>query len=121
MEKKMPKKDMFTLISELCSEYPDVVEFCESELTILANKAEKAKARAAEKKAAGDELYAAVLGCVGSDLMNAELVLDMLSDYADITIAKVRSRLSQGVRNGVLVKETIKDENSKPRVFYKKA
>ena len=116
---KMTKNEMYSLIAELCADNADVVAFCENEKAALAKKAEKAKARAAEKRAAGDELYAAVLDCVGSEPITAEAVLDML-EGEDLTVAKIRARLSQGVKNEVLVKETIKVDG-KNKVHYKKA
>ena len=116
---KMTKNEMYSLIAELCADNADVVAFCENEKAALAKKAEKAKARAAEKRAAGDELYAAVLDCVGSEPITAEAVLDML-EGEDLTVAKIRARLSQGVKNGVLAKESIKVDG-KAKVHYTKA
>ena len=119
MENKMTKNEMYSLIAELCADNADVVAFCENEQTKLAAKAEKAKARAAEKRAAGDELYNVILDCVGSEPVTAEAVLDML-EGDDLTVAKVRARLSQGVKNEKLVKETVKIDG-KNKVHYKKA
>ena len=116
---KMTKNEMYSLIAELCADNADVVAFCEAEKAALAKKAEKAKARAAEKRAAGDELYAAVLDCVGSEPITAEAVLDMI-DGEDLTVAKIRARLSQGVKNGVLAKESIKVDG-KAKVHYTQA
>lgn len=107
MEKKMTKVEMYALIAELCADNADIVAFCASETDKLNAKAAKAKERAAEKKAIGDELYAAVISCVGTEPITADAVLAML-EGDDLTVAKVRARLSQGVRNGVLVKESIK-------------
>lgn len=119
MENKMTKSEILSLIAELCADNEVIVSYCENEKASLAKKAEKAKARAAEKRAQGDELYAAVCDCVGSDLITAEAVLDML-EGEDLTVAKVRARLSQGVKNSVLTKETVKVEG-KTKVHYKKA
>ena len=116
---KMTKNEMYSLIAELCADNADVVAFCENEKAALAKKAEKAKARAAEKRAQGDELYNVILDCVGTELITAETVLDML-EGEDLTVAKVRARLSQGVKNEKLVKETVKIEG-KNKVHYKKA
>ena len=116
---KMTKNEMYSLIEELCADNADVVAFCEAEKAALAKKAEKAKARAAAKRAEGDELYATVLECVGSEPITAEAVLDML-EGEDLTVAKIRARLSQGVKNEVLVKETVKVDG-KNKVHYKKA
>lgn len=116
---KMTKNEMYSLIAELCADNADVVAFCENEKAALAKKAEKAKARAAEKRAQGDELYNAILDCVGTELITAEAILDML-EGEDLTVAKVRARLSQGVKNEKLVKETVKVDG-KNKVHYKKA
>ena len=116
---KMTKKEMYTLIAELCAGNADVVDFCGAEIARLDAKAEKAKAKAAEKKAAGDELYAAVIEAVGTDFVTAEDVLGNI-EGEDLTVAKIRARLSQGVKNEVLVKETIKVDG-KAKVHYKRA
>ena len=116
---KMTKKEMYALIAELCADNADVVEFCANETAKLEAKAEKAKAKAAEKKAAGDELYAVILEAVGTELVTAETVLESI-EGEDLTVAKIRARLSQGVKNGVLVKESIKVDG-KAKMHYKKA
>lgn len=119
MENKRTQAEMFAYIAELLSDNSEVVDFCNDHIAKLANKAEKARAKAAEKKAIGDELYAAVCSCVGSDPITAEAVLGML-DGEDLTVGKVRARLSQGVKNGILNKETIKVDG-KDKVHYTRA
>ena len=119
---KMTKNQMFDLIKELCADNADVVAFCEAEQDKLAAKAEKAKIRAAEKRAAGDALYAEVCACVGDVPVTADTVYaENFADVEDLSVAKIRSRLSQAVKNGVLVKETIKTEDGKAKVHYTKA
>lgn len=120
MENKMTKSEILSLIAEMCADNEVIVNFCEAEKASLVKKAEKAKARAAEKRAQGDELYAAVCDCVGDELITAEAVLGML-DGDDLTVAKVRARLSQGVKNGILAKESVKADDGKVKVHYKKA
>ena len=115
---KMTKNEMFTLIAELCADNADVVAFCEAEKASLAKKAEKAKARAAEKRAAGDELYAAVVACLTSEAQTADVVYaNNFAEYEDMSVAKIRARLSQAVKNGVANKETVKIEG-KSKVVY---
>ncbi len=124
MEKKITHSEIYGIIKEATiagNPIPEdcanlVVEFCDSQIEKLANKAVKAKERAAEKKAAGDELYAAVIGCVGTEPVTADAVLAML-EGDDLTVAKVRARLSQGVANGVLAKESIKVDG-KAKMHY---
>lgn len=118
---KMTKNEMYSLIAELCADNADVVAFCEAEKDALARKAEKAKVRAQAKRAEGDELYAAVCDCVGNEPVTADTIFaENFADVEDMSIAKIRARLSQGVKNGVLVKETVKIEG-KAKVHYKKA
>lgn len=118
---KMTKNEMFSLIAELCADNADVVAFCEAEQAKLAAKAEKARARAAEKKAAGDELYAEVVACVTEELQSADAIYaDNFADVEDLSVAKIRARLSQAVKNGVVAKETVKIEG-KNKVCYKLA
>lgn len=116
----MTRNEMFTLIAELCSDNEEVVAFCEAEQVKIANKAAKAKEKAAEKRAAGDELYNAVIACVGETPVTADTVYaDNFADYEDLSVAKIRARLSQGVKNEVLVKESIKVDG-KSKVHYTK-
>lgn len=116
---KMTKKEIFGLIAESCSGNEIIVDFCAAEIAKLDAKAEKAKAKAAEKKAAGDELYAAVIEAVGDEFVSREDVLASI-EGEDLTVAKIGARLSQGVKNGVLVKDSIKVEG-KSKVVYKRA
>lgn len=115
---KMTKKEMYGLIAELCADNADVVAFCGAEIARLDAKAEKAKAKAAEKKAQGDELYAVIIEAVGDEFVTAEDVLANL-EGEDLTVAKVRARLSQAVKNEVLVKESIKVDG-KAKMHYRK-
>ena len=118
MENKMTKNEMYSLIAELCADNPEVVAFCENEKAKLAAKAEKAKARAAEKRAAGDELYAAVVATLTSEPQTADTIYaNNFAEVEDLSVAKIRARLSQAVKNGVAVKETIKVDN-KAKVHY---
>lgn len=115
---KMTKNQMFSLIAELCADNADVVAFCEAEQAKLAAKAEKAKARAAEKKAAGDELYAAVVETLTSEPQTADVIYaENFADDESLSLAKIRARLSQAVKNGVASKETAKIEG-KNKVVY---
>lgn len=117
--KAMTKIEILALIKELCSDNEIVVGYCDKETASLEAKAAKARARAAEKRAAGDELYAAVVECVGTEPVTAEAVLGMI-EGEDLTVAKIRARLSQGVKNGVLAKDTTKIDG-KNKVVYTRA
>ena len=115
---KMTKKEMYSLIAELCADNADVVAFCGDEIAKLDAKAAKAKERAAEKRAAGDELYAEVVAAVTSTPATADTIYaENFADVEDLSVAKVRARLSQAVKNGVVAKETIKVDG-KNKVHY---
>ena len=114
----MTRNEMFTLIAELCSDNEEVVAFCAAEQVKIANKAAKAKEKAAEKRAAGDELYASVVACLTNEPQTADVVYaNNFADYEDLSIAKIRARLSQAVNNGVASKESVKIEG-KTKVVY---
>lgn len=115
---KMTKKEMYSLIAELCADNADVVAFCENEVAKLDAKAAKAKEKAAEKRAAGDELYAEVVAALTNEPQTADMVYaGNFADFEDLSVAKIRARLSQAVKNGVAIKETVKIEG-KAKVVY---
>jgi hypothetical protein len=113
---KMTKAQMFDLIKTECADNAQIVEFCDAQIALLANKAEKAKAKAAEKRAAGDELYAAVVEVLGSEPMTCEAVLASI-EGEDLSVAKIRARLTQAVKNGVANKAKVKVEGKDKTVY----
>lgn len=119
-EKRMTQVEMFNLIAEVCADNEDIVEFCSGWVAKLEKKKAKAAERAAEKRAVGDELYAAVINSVGDSLVTAEEVLALFDNDDTLTLAKVRTRLSQGVQRGALEKESIKMEGGKSKVHYRR-
>jgi uncharacterized protein (DUF885 family) len=116
---KMTKTQMFEMIKELLADNAEVVEFCDAQIEALANKAAKAKAKAAEKRAAGDELYAAVVACLTSEGQTREDILNQV-EGEDLSVAKIGARLTQAIKNGVAVKDSIKVEG-KTKTTYKLA
>lgn len=116
MENKMTKKEKFELAAELLADNAELVAFFKDEIAKLDAKAEKAKVRAAEKKAQGDELYANVVAVLTNEPQTREAVFAQL-EGEDLSVAKVGARLSQAVKNGVAVKETVKCEG-KSKVVY---
>ena len=80
--------------------------FCENEIALLDKKAEKAKERAATKRAEGDALTDAVRGALTSEF---ESIADIAAriEGEDVTVAKVQYRLGQLAKNGEAVKEQI--------------
>lgn len=80
--------------------------FCENEIALLDKKAEKAKERAATKRAEGDALTDAVRGALTGEF---ESIADIAAriEGEDVTVAKVSYRLTQLAKNGEAVKEQI--------------
>ena len=114
----MTKMETLALIKELCADNADVVAFCDAETVKLENKAAKAKERAAIKRAEGDALYADVVACLSNEPKTADVIYaDNFAEVEGLTIAKIRARLSQAVKNGVAAKETVKIEG-KSKVVY---
>jgi acyl-CoA reductase-like NAD-dependent aldehyde dehydrogenase len=76
-----------------------LAQFAEKEIASLDKKAEKAKERAAQKKAASDELMDAVREALTDEF---ESIADITAkiDGDDVTVAKVQYRLNKLVGNG---------------------
>ena len=101
-----------------------IVAFCDKEIATLDTRAEKAKERAAEKRAEGDELQAAVLAALTDELASRQEVTDRI-EGEDVTLAKVGYRLTALVKQGLAVKEEIavtgEDGKSKKVAAYRLA
>ena len=108
MEKKITKREIFEAIKtgrttgEWTVSDIEVAEFCDNEIELLDKKAIKAKERAAEKKAAGDELTDAVRAALTDEFtIIADIAAKVAETYGeDATIARVTYRLTQLVKNG---------------------
>ena len=122
-EKRLTKKDYYALIKEVL-EASDVeakselLAFVEKQVEMIENKAEKAKARAAEKKIAGDELREAVKSVLTNEFQTADAITSQV-DGEEITRAKVISRLGQLVKNGEAEKTDVKTEDNRTVKAYK--
>ena len=101
-----------------------IVAFCDKEIATLDTRAEKAKERAAEKRAEGDELQAAVLAALTDKLASRQEITDRI-EGEDVTLAKVGYRLTALVKQGLAVKEEIavtgEDGKSKKVAAYRLA
>ena len=94
---------------------PDkIIEFCENEITLLDKKADKAKERAAAKKAEVDELMEKVYAVLSdTEFMTRNAVMDALGDMPeDVSIAKVGARLTKMVNNQTVEKSELTVANA---------
>lgn len=94
----------------------DIVAYCDTTLAQLAAKADKAKDKAAEKRAEGDALRAKVEAVLTNEYQNADEITAQI-DEADITRQKIIARLTQLVNAGVAEKDVVKVEKTKKTVY----
>lgn len=121
---KITKKDFYGALIELVEgmetvgvyDAKDVQEFLEKQVAQIDAKAAKAKERAGEKKAAGDELRTAVKAALTNELQTRDAIFAQI-DGEDLTVAKVGARLTQLVAAGEAVKEQVKDGDRKVMAY----
>ena len=116
----MTNREKFDVIGQVFANVADVdadvrdeiLEFVEKQVAALDSKNAKAKARAAEKRAEGDELRGILAGMLTDE---PKTVNDILAEVGDenLTPAKVVARMTQLVKAGQAAKETIKVEGRK--------
>ena len=106
-------------------DFDGLIAFCDKEIDTLDSRAEKARERAAEKRAAGDELQAAVLEVLTDEPATRDEITDRLDASLGATVAKVGFRLTSLVKNGQVIKEeanVVKEDGKNHRVnVYKLA
>lgn len=105
MTTKMTKRDYFNELKDMAidAERIDLANFCDHQIELLDAKAAKAKAVAATKKAAGDELTDMVLAALTSEF---ESIADIAAriEGEDVTVSKVSYRLNALAKAGKAVK-----------------
>ena len=113
----MTKREMYDVIANVFATVDnenkdDILAFCEKEKAALDHKNEAAKKRAAEKRAAGDALRAAVYNVLGDEPMTVNDILVALGDE-NLTPAKVTARTRQLVAAGEIERTMVKVEGRK--------
>ena len=122
---KITKRERYESIMALCEtvgavegfDMDGIVAFCQKEVDALAARAQKAKDRAAEKRAEGDELQAAVLEALTDELATRQEITDRVDPSYEASVAKIGYRLTSLVKAGKAVKEevTVVSEDGKNR------
>lgn len=125
MEKKITKRENFESVLEILNnsnvEYKEeLINFVTKEIEILDAKAEKAKERAAVRKAEGDALRAAVQAVLTEELQTIDAILSQ-DEGEELTKAKITARLTSLVNENIAVREEIKTEDGKKVKAYKLA
>ena len=124
MEKKITKKEYYAAIRTMVAtadkvgDIPaaDVLAFIDKCVDQIDAKAAKAKEKAAEKKADGDVLRAAVEAVLTDNLQTIDAITAQV-DVEGVTKAKVTARLTQLVGMGVATKEQVKDGDRKVMAY----
>jgi len=109
---KITKRERYESIKALCDmvENPEgidiagIVAFCDKEIETLDTRAEKAKERAAIKRAEGDELLEIVYNALTDDFETRDVITERIGDE-NISVAKVTYRLTSLVKAGRAVKD----------------
>ena len=127
MEKKLTKRDKFEMLKEIVRgdvnvemtvEQAELVDFLDAQIVAIDAKAEKAKARSAEKKANGDELRDAVQAILTEEYQTIDAIVAQV-EGEDVTKAKVTARLTSLVKNGLAEKEDVKDDEGRKLKAYR--
>ena len=108
----MTKREKFELIGKVFAtveieERDEILEFVEKEVAAIDNRNAKAKARAAEKRAVGDEIRDRIQGLMTEEPITIPEIVEALADL-DLTPSKVTARATQLVKAGIVEKETVK-------------
>jgi hypothetical protein len=109
---KITKRERYESIKALCDMVGDpegidvagIVAFCDKEIETLDARAEKAKERAAIKRAEGDELLEIVYNALTDDFETRDVITERIGDE-NISVAKVTYRLTSLVKAGRAVKD----------------
>ena len=116
-ETKMTKTMWYEALKGIVegSDYEDkdgAIEFIDKQVEQLAVKAEKAKARAAEKKADGDAMREAVEAALTGDFQTIDEITAKV-DFEGATKAKVTARLTQLVKAEIATKDAVRVDGRK--------
>jgi hypothetical protein len=124
MEKKITKRDYYEILQGIVAanvadeEKGELLEFLDKQIALIDSKAEKAKARNAEKKANGDELREVVQSVLTDEFQTIDAIVAQI-EGEEITKAKVTARLTSLVNNGIAEKADVKDDEGRKLKAYK--
>ena len=113
MEKKMTKKEMFTLIATLNASNTEIVDFCNHEIELLDNKKSNGNKKANEKVAKETEIVYNALVSVGRAVSASELIAEtdltaLENESGVVSTQKVSAMLKKLVESGKVEKYTDK-------------
>ena len=128
MEKKITKKEYYAMLKDIVrgdsnskmtnSQY-ELIKFIDKQIETIETKAEKAKEKAAEKKANGDELREVVQSVLTDEYQTIDSIVSQI-EGEDITKAKITARLTSLVKAGLATKSDLRNEETgKTQKAYK--
>ena len=122
-EKKVTKKEYYEMLKGVVENSnidikDELIEFIDKQITLINNKAIKAKEKAAEKKANGDELRITVEAALTDEYQTIAGITEQIDDE-NVSKAKVTARLTQLVNEGLAVKEEARTEDGKKVMVYR--
>lgn len=115
------KREYFDEIKVAVADNADLVAFIDAEIARIDNRNAKAKAKRAEKTAAGDALRDAIAKLINDadEPVTAEALANALvNKFPEVTKAKVTYRATQLVKAGEIYKVTIKVGEGRKAVAY---
>jgi hypothetical protein len=128
MEKKITKKEYYAMLkdivrgdsnSEMTNSQYELIKFIDKQIEAIETKAEKAKEKAAEKKANGDELREVVQSVLTDEYQTIDTIVSQI-EGEDITKAKITARLTSLVKAGLATKSDLRNEETgKTQKAYK--
>ena len=117
----MTKREYFNEIKTAMSDREDIVAFCDKEIDLIDRKNEKARERAAKKRAESDAMTEAVYATLTNEFAFIDDIV-AATEGDEVTRGKVLARLSKLVREGKAEKEDIKNPEGKgKKAAYKLA
>lgn len=122
-EKKVTKKEYYEMLKGVVENSnidikDELIEFIDKQITLINNKAIKAKEKAAEKKANGDELKITVEAALTDEYQTIAGITEQIDDE-NVSKAKVTARLTQLVNEGLAIKEEARTEDGKKVMVYR--
>lgn len=106
---------------EMYADNAEFVEYATNELAKLDKKNAKARERAAEKRAIGDELQGSVLAVITDAPQTRDDILTAVVEATgdeDLTVGKIQSKLNNLVEAGSVAKCKVKTEDGKTKTAY---
>lgn len=114
--KTMTQKEWFNQIKGKLTDI-DEIAFINAQIAKLDAKAAKAKIRATEKRAAGDQLRDTIQALLTTEPKTIPTILEELDDE-NLTEAKIRARLSQLVEFGMAEKTKVKIDSGEKMAYF---